>query len=170
MESHTVGERLVAFRNAKQLSSRKVAMTIGVDPSQFLKIEKDKLDLTPAMIKELSSQYGISADWLLHGKGEMFIDGSFTTQPNQRTGQPKFSESPDILNKRLSQGRNKGALGILKEMYATIMFGINADKHDAEQDKQLFEAYQQAADEISRLRQENEQLKKEIEQLVTKNK
>lgn len=76
-----IGRRLRELQETKSISSRKMALAIGVDPSQFLKIEKGDLNLTQGMVEGLSSQYGISIDWLYNGKGEMLKSGGKGAPP-----------------------------------------------------------------------------------------
>lgn len=66
-----IGKRLKEIQSYKGISSRKMALAIGVDPSQLLKIEKGKMGLTAEQAKEVSSVYGISIDWLYNGEGNM---------------------------------------------------------------------------------------------------
>lgn len=80
-QAESVGGRLQLIQKKYNLSSRKMALAIGVDPSQFLKIEKGKLGLTADQAKEISSTWNISIDWLYNGEGEMFKEEPKTQEP-----------------------------------------------------------------------------------------
>lgn len=65
-----IASRIKVVRLAKKLSSKDFANKIGVDNSQFSKIEHGKLAPTLQQIMDISSIFGVSSDWLLFEKGE----------------------------------------------------------------------------------------------------
>lgn len=64
----SIGLRIKELRIKKNISIRDLSKEIGIDPSQFSKIEKDKLKLTIPRVVELSSFFNVSTDYLLTGK------------------------------------------------------------------------------------------------------
>jgi transcriptional regulator with XRE-family HTH domain len=75
--------RIKELREQKKLSKKDFAAKIGVDNSQYGKFETGKLTPTIQHLMEISSNFGISVDWLLTGEGDMFKGG--TREPDATT-------------------------------------------------------------------------------------
>lgn len=71
MEQKTYHQRLPLIRSHFGVSARQFAIKLGVDPSQYLKTEKGKYELSHEAAAELSSAYSVNLDWLFTGKGQM---------------------------------------------------------------------------------------------------
>jgi transcriptional regulator with XRE-family HTH domain len=67
--------RIKEIRKLKSMSGRDFAMSIGIDNSQYSKIESGKLMPTIQHLMEISSKYNVSIDWLLTGDGQMLKSG-----------------------------------------------------------------------------------------------
>ncbi len=166
----SLNERLKQFRESKSLTAKDFASSIGLDPSQYARIEKGSANLTTDKLKDLSSIYGLSINWLVAGTGPMMIDGSFTTEPNKRKGNLEFEISSDLLS---TTPQDEGALGTLKYFFTTIMGGMSLNKDSKKLIDRLLNRYSEAADYIIKLEEEkkalikkNEGLEKEIQQLL----
>ena len=65
------GKRLAAFRKKQQLSQRAFGAQIGVSGGFIGQIEADISAPSQGFLTKISDAYGVSADWLLNGQGEM---------------------------------------------------------------------------------------------------
>lgn len=63
--------RIKELREQNNLSQKDFSFIIGVDNSQYSKIEQGKLMPTVQHIMEICSNFDVSGDWLLTGNGEM---------------------------------------------------------------------------------------------------
>lgn len=66
-----MNHRIKEIREYMKLSKITFSQKIGVDNSQYGKIEIGKLAPTIAQVMELCSKFNISSEWLLFGEGEM---------------------------------------------------------------------------------------------------
>lgn len=55
-----IGEKIRKIREAKGLSQKEVAATVGMDQSQYSKIEKGKTDPTTATLQKITAAIGVS--------------------------------------------------------------------------------------------------------------
>lgn len=86
--STTFAERLRIIREQAGLNPRQMALSAGIDPSQYQKAEKGQQKLGSEKIFGLATKYGINAQWILTGEGEMkaAAHGQYTTsQPDTKT-------------------------------------------------------------------------------------
>ncbi len=60
-----IGERLVELRKERGLSQKEVAKMLGIDRSNYSKYELGKLEVNPAMIRNLTEIYNVSADYII---------------------------------------------------------------------------------------------------------
>lgn len=60
-----IGERIKEAREAKKLSQKELAEIVGVDPSQFSKIEKGKVMPTLIQTIDIAKTLDQSLDWLV---------------------------------------------------------------------------------------------------------
>lgn len=65
------GKRLAAFRNSLNLSQRAFGGVLGVSGGLVGQIEADLSPPSRGFLTKLSDAYGINADWLLNGHGQM---------------------------------------------------------------------------------------------------
>lgn len=62
-----IGRRLVDLRGDK--SAREIAIGAGIDPSQYVKIEKGKSSITENILEKLTGTYKWNEDYILWGEG-----------------------------------------------------------------------------------------------------
>lgn len=67
----SAGKRLALFRNSLGMSQRAFAAALGVSPGRIGSMETDKDTPSKNFLLKISDTYGVSADWLLNGQGEM---------------------------------------------------------------------------------------------------
>ncbi|OYX43317.1 MAG: hypothetical protein B7Z02_09205 [Rhodobacterales bacterium 32-67-9] len=65
------GKRLASFRQSLGLSQRAFGAAIGTSHATVAFIEGDERDPSRAFLQKISDTYGVNADWLLSGHGEM---------------------------------------------------------------------------------------------------
>lgn len=62
-----VNHRIRELRESKDMNKSEFSSLIGVDSSQYSKVESGKLQPTINMLMEISSRFSVSIDWLLKG-------------------------------------------------------------------------------------------------------
>ncbi len=73
LDDTVIADRIKEVINDKRLKSiRAFSIAINVDPSYFSKILKAEKPITDGVIDGMVTKYGVSRDWLLHGKGHMY--------------------------------------------------------------------------------------------------
>lgn len=87
MELNTIKDRLIFLRGELKLNGRQFAKSIGVDPSQYSKIESGKLNIDN-YVRAISELYNVNANWLLFGQGNVFTENQIqntllTSEPNE---------------------------------------------------------------------------------------
>lgn len=100
----TLGQRLKSIREKAGLSARKFAVSIGIDPSQYSKTEKDQLGLPINALAEVASTYDVDLNWLIAGRTPSLQESKtllahlqqIKTRPKKRI--PLFDESADASN------------------------------------------------------------------------
>lgn len=65
------GKRLASFRSSLGLNQRGFAASLGVSPGRIGSLETDVAPPSRAFLEKMAEVYGVNADWLLYGHGEM---------------------------------------------------------------------------------------------------
>ena len=191
---HTVtnnkGSRLNHARNKLGLNQKDIALLFGLKGNVGIsKRESNRVDLTFEEANILQSNYGISANWLLTGEGDMFTNmvveapGVYKTKGPDTTDEAihkRFVTETELQGKQqellsreiadclgisdshwsqVKSGQKKITFG----MFADAVLNLNVDANFvlAKVDSKLYE--------LKALQAENEQLKKDkqnLEQLV----
>ena len=68
-----ISERLKTIREAKGLSQKQFAETLGTALTRISEYERDKVKPTTEILTKLAEIHGININWLLTGNGDMFI-------------------------------------------------------------------------------------------------
>lgn len=68
-----MNNRIKELRNALGLTQEKFGNGLGITKTSISKMELGKYDLTESMIKLICSEFNVSYEWLLTGKGEMLL-------------------------------------------------------------------------------------------------
>lgn len=76
-----IGARLRKARKELGLTQSDVAKSIGINASAITQIEKGSTNPALSTVEAVSSTYKINADWLLHGRGDMFIGSGSVIKP-----------------------------------------------------------------------------------------
>jgi transcriptional regulator with XRE-family HTH domain len=78
-----IQDRFIAVREALGLTQRDFCKGIYVSQSYYAQIESGKRPVNDRIIALVCSQYGVSKDYLLAGKGKMFSENLADIQLNQ---------------------------------------------------------------------------------------
>lgn len=63
-----IGERLRAIRESEQMQSGEFALSVGIDPSSYSKIEQGKKALKMEMGYQVAERYGVTMDFIYRGR------------------------------------------------------------------------------------------------------
>ena len=69
MQEH---EKIKKIRTKLNLTQQEMADALGVSKQYFSKVENGHTQLSKEKISIFSDKYGISLDWLINNKGQMF--------------------------------------------------------------------------------------------------
>jgi len=70
----SIGKRIEQIRLDNGLSQKEFSERIFKDKSSISKLESDKIELSPSMLRAICRTFNIREEWLKTGKGEKFPD------------------------------------------------------------------------------------------------
>jgi transcriptional regulator with XRE-family HTH domain len=79
----TVNNRIIAVRNSLGLTRKDFCKNIFISQSYYSNVENGTRPINDRIIALICSQYGVSKEYLLTGKGEMFTENLPDIQLNQ---------------------------------------------------------------------------------------
>jgi transcriptional regulator with XRE-family HTH domain len=74
-----IGDRILQLRKELSLTQEEFGNKIGIKKSSMSSIEKNKSNPSEQTIKFICKEFNVNYDWLVDGKGEIFIDTDRTT-------------------------------------------------------------------------------------------
>lgn len=77
----TVGARLKEFRSKLKISQIVFSNTVGITQSAVSQVEKNMISISSDILKNISEAYNLNINWLLTGKGQMFLTDSPGEEP-----------------------------------------------------------------------------------------
>lgn len=89
----------VVLDTHKELTKTAFAQLLGVKPSTFTEILKGRMNAGSDLMALLTSNYGVSATWMLIGTGEMFVNDEQLKQ-NTNCGEPMADKLLGIIDKK----------------------------------------------------------------------
>ena len=89
----------VVLDTHKELTKTAIAKMLGIKPSTFTEILKGRMNASSDLMALLTSNYGVSATWLLVGTGEMFVSEEQQTQ-NSSSAEPIVDKLLGIIDKK----------------------------------------------------------------------
>lgn len=89
----------VVLDTHKELTKTAIAQLLGIKPSTFTEILKGRMNASTDLMALLTSNYGVSAKWLLVGTGEMFVSEEQETHNNNSAG-PMVDKLLGIIDKK----------------------------------------------------------------------
>ncbi len=79
-----IGDRLKKFRNYLKLTQRSVAETLNCNQATIADYEKGRILPSIKVLYNITENYNLDINWLLTGKGEMFLAESGETSKDER--------------------------------------------------------------------------------------
>ena len=99
----------------KELTKTAIAQLLGIKPSTFTEILKGRMNASSELMALLTSNYGVSATWLLVGTGEMFISEEQETHSNS-SAEPMVDKLLGIIQQQAEDiGQLRSELAQLKQ-------------------------------------------------------
>ena len=92
--SETPGKRLILLRETRGMTQVSLAAALGVSRSTVAFIEADDRPPSRAFLQRIGDKFGISADWLLNGHGDMMSDRAVIAGFAERLVEPPDYSSP----------------------------------------------------------------------------
>lgn len=74
VENSTFGDRIKCILKHENIKSVDLAKAINVKPPHISQVIHNKKNLSDRTLKLISKTYNINLDWLVYGKGNMYID------------------------------------------------------------------------------------------------
>ena len=98
-----ISEQLKSIRKEKCLTQQELANQLEVSTATIASVENGSRDMPKALMKSLVKKFGIDANWLLTGEGEMFKQGK-EAESAVAVSTPKIP----ILRQKVSCGPGQG--------------------------------------------------------------
>lgn len=98
-----MNERLKKLRKALDLTQQEFADRIGIKRNSFANYETGRNTPIDAIIVSICKEFNVNENWLRTGKGDMFIELSYSDEIAQFVGQ-LMTEEDDSFKKRLISG------------------------------------------------------------------
>jgi len=107
-----IHDRLIAVREALKITQKDFCKGIYMSQSYYAQVEGGKRPVNDRLIALVCSQYGVSKDYLLTGKGKMFSEKLADIQLQQLTDvfnelEPPFREYILLQIKQLAEAQKK---------------------------------------------------------------
>lgn len=83
----------------KELTKTAIAKLLGIKPSTFTEILKGRMNASSDLMALLTSNYGVSATWLLVGTGDMFVSEEADAH-NDSNAEPMVDKLLGIIDKK----------------------------------------------------------------------
>ena len=93
-----VGKRLKELRGYLEYSQKDFANKYGMSQQALSKYEKGQSDISDTIKKSLNKDYHLNLNWLLTGKGSMFVNGAHDNSSNELDINLSYKEMLPILN------------------------------------------------------------------------
>lgn len=108
----SIGNRIIKILEVKKLTQKEFAELTGINAATLTSIKQNKYDPSAQTIIKICEIFNINANWLLTGKGEMFITHDDNKEISLKAGleilQELTSLSEGDLSDILDYIRNKG--------------------------------------------------------------
>jgi transcriptional regulator with XRE-family HTH domain len=107
-----IHDRLISVREALKITQKDFCKGIYMSQSYYAQVEGGKRPVNDRLIALVCSQYGVSKDYLLTGKGKMFSEKLADIQLQQLTDifyelEPPFREYILLQIKQLAEAQKK---------------------------------------------------------------
>lgn len=95
-----ISEQLKSIRKEKCLTQQELANQLEVSTATIASVENGSRDMPKALMKSLVKKFGIDANWLLTGEGEMFKTGTSIVAEKKSGNEERIP----ILSQKVSCG------------------------------------------------------------------
>ena len=109
MIDKAICERIVMIRKTLGLTQLALSKKLSVNQGNVADIERKTREPSKEMIKELISECGINANWLLTGEGEMFLPGGDNQGKKAGQEEEKMRRKIEELEAQLTRLRKEVA-------------------------------------------------------------
>jgi SOS-response transcriptional repressor LexA len=128
-EAISIGRRIKAARQAKGLTQKDFAASVGIVQGFLSGIEREKKKPSDTLLIALCHYYRINEEWLYTGAGDMFREpditgGTIETSPATKT--PLLKKIPEGFPEKVNQEEMKDYVllpNVPEGCYATIAYG-----------------------------------------------
>jgi transcriptional regulator with XRE-family HTH domain len=76
------GNRFVEFRKYLKISQTKLANELGTSQTVIFRYEKGERVPDVIFLEKLQNKFNVNLNWLINGKGEMFINDNIVSKLN----------------------------------------------------------------------------------------
>jgi len=152
--------RFQAVREALKLNKITIAKELDIPQPTVSDMENGKLDISKKTIKKLVSRYGVNANWLLTGEGEMFLGG----EPEDKDDFPEDPEQGAAMLDHLLNLLIKK--GLIEE--SDIPPPLPGVRRVNYADKMTKETYRMLQRQLAKAQREAEHAQKEAERIEKK--
>ena len=131
----------VVLDTHKELTQKGIAKMLGIRPSTITEILKGRMNASVDLMELLTSNFGVSATWLLVGTGEMFVNDEkqkgktayyspSVSGVNENMTEYNNPENPTLLSERVShlKKENEMLTQIIEEKERLINVLMNQTK------------------------------------------
>lgn len=131
----------VVLDSHKELTQTAIAKMLGIKPSTLTEILKGRMNASVDLMELLTSNFGVSATWLLVGTGEMFANeekqkgktayySPAVSGVNENVTEYTNHENPTLLSERVShlKKENEMLTQIIKEKERLITVLLKTTK------------------------------------------
>lgn len=109
INSRVIADVGVLLDTHKELTQTAISKMLGIKPSTFTEILKGRMNASLDLMALLASNFGVSANWLLVGTGEMFV-----TDEKQK-GKTAYYSPVSGVNENITEYTNSENNTILSE-------------------------------------------------------
>lgn len=107
----TINERIKKIRKILKLNQAELGRNLNIDKSSMSKIETGRLNLNYEGLQKLHQLYSVNLNWLLCGKGKLFIEGYNIGDEIINEPQTEYEKPKEELYKELCSSKDE----IIKE-------------------------------------------------------
>ena len=131
----------VVLDSHKELTQTAIAKMLGIKPSTLTEILKGRMNASVDLMELLTSNFGVSATWLLVGTGEMFANeekqkgktayySPAVSGVNENVTEYTNHENPTLLSERVSHLKKENEMlqTIIEEKERLITVLLNQTK------------------------------------------
>jgi transcriptional regulator with XRE-family HTH domain len=133
-EGTSIGKRLEEIRLFNGLTRTAFAESVGIDRSQYSRVESGKIIPTSRQMCEISSKYNVSTDWIFFGDGSMLKktapSHAVEEEKKEVSIAPEVDSSSNFLEVITALARENGKLEGLVEQLTSQVAMLKAENEN----------------------------------------